>query len=135
MCSMEENQSYGSGTTWGWVSDDRMLIFGWTIPLMMEFAVCTYTSFPAALCLWLFYYSGYSCLLWSLHSSPPSASRTWAMHIHTTKPLPVSPRRFFLSSASFFPPFHFSLLPKGCTNSHEIMPNPSHISHHNQKEK
>lgn len=75
----------------GWVSDDRMLNFGQTIPLMMVFAVYTYTSFPTALCLWPFYYSGYSCLLWSPHSSPLSASRTWAMHIPTTKPLPVSP--------------------------------------------
>ncbi len=26
-------RSYGSGTTWGWVINDRILIFGWTIPL------------------------------------------------------------------------------------------------------
>ncbi len=31
LCSAE--QRYRSGTTWGWVNDDRIFIFGWTIPL------------------------------------------------------------------------------------------------------
>jgi len=29
-------QSYGFGTTWGWVNDDRTVIFGWTIPLTLK---------------------------------------------------------------------------------------------------
>lgn len=91
----------------GWVSDDRMLNFGRTIPLMMVFSVYTYTSFPTALCLWLLYYSGYSCLLWSPHSSPLSASRTWAMHIPTTKPLPVSPPSLLPRIGIFLFPFPF----------------------------
>ncbi len=33
LCSVEQRNSYGFGTTWGWVNDDRKFIFGWTIPL------------------------------------------------------------------------------------------------------
>ncbi len=29
----DELMSYGFGTTWGWVINDRIWIFGWTIPL------------------------------------------------------------------------------------------------------
>jgi len=32
-CSGEEINSYRFGTTWVWENDDRLLIFGWTIPL------------------------------------------------------------------------------------------------------
>ncbi len=28
--------SYEFGTTWGWIINDRIFIFGWTIPLMMD---------------------------------------------------------------------------------------------------
>ncbi len=33
LCSAEQTHSYRFGTTWGWVNDDRIFIFGWTIPL------------------------------------------------------------------------------------------------------
>ncbi len=33
LCSVEQRHSYRFGTTWGWVNDDRIFIFGWTIPL------------------------------------------------------------------------------------------------------
>ncbi len=33
LCSEDEWRSYGFGTTWGWVINDRIFIFGWTIPL------------------------------------------------------------------------------------------------------
>ncbi len=33
LCSAEQRNSYRFGTTWGWVNDDRIKIFGWTIPL------------------------------------------------------------------------------------------------------
>ncbi len=33
LCSAEQRKSYRFGTTWGWVNDDRIFIFGWTIPL------------------------------------------------------------------------------------------------------
>ncbi len=32
-CSEDEWRSYGFGTTWGGVINDRVFIFGWTIPL------------------------------------------------------------------------------------------------------
>ncbi len=35
LCSAEQRNSYRFGTTWGWVNDDRIFIFGWTIPLML----------------------------------------------------------------------------------------------------
>ncbi len=34
LCLAEQRNSYRFGTTWGWVNDDRIFIFGWTIPLM-----------------------------------------------------------------------------------------------------
>ncbi len=30
-CFTEQRKSYRVGTTWGWVNDDRTVIFGWTI--------------------------------------------------------------------------------------------------------
>ncbi len=33
MCSKDELSSYRFGTIWGWVINDRIFIFGWTIPL------------------------------------------------------------------------------------------------------
>ncbi len=33
LCSEDERRSYGIGTTSGWVINDRIFIFGWTIPL------------------------------------------------------------------------------------------------------
>ncbi len=33
LCSTEQRNSHRFGTSWGWVNDDRMFIFGWTIPL------------------------------------------------------------------------------------------------------
>ncbi len=35
MCSEDERRSYGFGMTWGWVVNDIIYIFGWTIPLML----------------------------------------------------------------------------------------------------
>ncbi len=33
LCSEDERRSYGFGTTWGWVINDRFFILGWTNPL------------------------------------------------------------------------------------------------------
>ncbi len=33
LCSEDEWRSYGFATTWGWVINDRIFIFGWTNPL------------------------------------------------------------------------------------------------------
>ncbi len=35
LCSAEQRHSYRFGTTWGWVNDDTIFIFGWTIPLIV----------------------------------------------------------------------------------------------------
>ncbi len=43
LCSAEQRNSYRFGTTWGWVNDDRIFIFGWTIPLrhaLLDVALC-----------------------------------------------------------------------------------------------
>ncbi len=34
LCSEYERRSYRFGTTWGWVINDRIVIFGWTIHLI-----------------------------------------------------------------------------------------------------
>ncbi len=33
LCSAEQRNSYWFGAAWGWVNDDRIFFFGWTIPL------------------------------------------------------------------------------------------------------
>ncbi len=33
LCSAEQRNSYKFGMTWGWVNDDRINFFWWTIPL------------------------------------------------------------------------------------------------------
>ncbi len=35
LCSAEQRHSYRFRTTWEWVNDDRIFIFGWTIPLTL----------------------------------------------------------------------------------------------------
>ncbi len=42
LCSEDERRSYGFVTTWGWVINDRIFIFGWTIPLI--FHICAFVS-------------------------------------------------------------------------------------------
>jgi len=32
LCTEDERRSYGFGTTWGWIINDRIFIFGWNIP-------------------------------------------------------------------------------------------------------
>ncbi len=34
----QQRNSYRFGTIWGWVNDDRIYIFGWTIPLMIPYS-------------------------------------------------------------------------------------------------
>ncbi len=38
LCSEDERRSYGFGMTWGWVINDRIFIFGWTIYLKSQVA-------------------------------------------------------------------------------------------------
>ncbi len=47
LCSEDERRSCGFGTTWGWVINDRIFIFGWTIPLS-EFSMCEWDT-PSAM--------------------------------------------------------------------------------------
>ncbi len=35
LCFKDERRSYRFGKTWGWVINDRILIFGWTTPLIL----------------------------------------------------------------------------------------------------
>jgi len=36
LCSAEERNSKRFATAWGWVNDDRIFIFGWSIPLSLS---------------------------------------------------------------------------------------------------
>ncbi len=44
--SEDDRRSYGFGTTWGWVINERILIFGCTIPLnlFILFSCCTFVT-------------------------------------------------------------------------------------------
>ncbi len=39
LCSAEQRKSNRFGTTWGWVNDDRIFIFGSSIPLSFRFSM------------------------------------------------------------------------------------------------
>ncbi len=54
-------------------NDMRVSKWCLNVHFLVELSCNDCVCFPTALCLWLFYYSGYSCLLWSPHSSPLSA--------------------------------------------------------------
>ncbi len=40
LCFEHEQRSYGFGTTWGWVLNERIFIFGWTIYLNSRYNQC-----------------------------------------------------------------------------------------------
>ncbi len=44
LCSEDERRFYGFGLTWGWGINDRIFIFGWTIPLNQKRHCATITS-------------------------------------------------------------------------------------------
>ncbi len=44
LCSEDERRSNKSGTTWGWVINDKIFIFGWTILLIETLAFSIYIS-------------------------------------------------------------------------------------------
>jgi len=45
LCSSEERNSYRFATNWAWVNDDRIFIFGWSIPLMKWKEMLLWTRF------------------------------------------------------------------------------------------
>ncbi len=67
LCSAEERNSYRFGTTLGWVNDDSIFIFGWTIPLTKYTCKAkTYTKY-LSVCLCLY-------STWWLHKDVPFSS-------------------------------------------------------------
>ncbi len=60
LCSEDELRSYRFGRTWGWVINDRIFIFGWTIPLTFKIRkskeVATDHFFPYCDILYIFFY-------------------------------------------------------------------------------
>ncbi len=51
LCSAEQTHSHRSGTTWGWVNDDWIFIFGWTVPLITNhITALTALNFSLKLC-------------------------------------------------------------------------------------
>ncbi len=63
LSSEDERRSYGFGTTWRWVINDRMFIFGWTIPLIQGYQLITPWYFCCTGLMWywigtMFMYQG-----------------------------------------------------------------------------
>ncbi len=42
LCSAEQRHSYRFGTIWGWVNDDIIFMFRWTIPLSVSYSLQPY---------------------------------------------------------------------------------------------
>ncbi len=52
LCSAEQRHSYRFRTTWGRVNDDRIFIFGWTIPLMALFTENLWIMYSSSEQIW-----------------------------------------------------------------------------------
>ncbi len=76
LCSEDERRSYGFGTTCGWVINDRIFIFGWTIPLNSSDWPKAWKKVTDVFCL---YRVIHPWLTWVLHLRGlwPCAERTW----------------------------------------------------------
>ncbi len=72
LCSAEQRTSFRFGTTWGWVNDDRIFIFGWTIPLSAEHSVFSRLNGYI-----IHVMSYYSVLIWSLPCSGVFMGKKW----------------------------------------------------------
>jgi len=44
LCSAEERKSYRFATAWGWVNDDSIFIFGWSIALSKKKCFCIFET-------------------------------------------------------------------------------------------
>ncbi len=53
LCSEDEQKTYGFGTTWGWVINYRIFLFGWTIPLIVIVIVLGENLFIIGTCLFV----------------------------------------------------------------------------------
>ncbi len=70
LCSAEQLNSYRFGTTWGWVNDDRIFIFGWTIPLSRNFGDLYFTGviiFQPTFYFYSLHFHAIICTFYSLH--------------------------------------------------------------------
>ncbi len=70
LCSAEQRNSYRFGTTWGWVNDDRIFIFGWTIPLSRHFGDLYFTGviiFQPTFYFYSLHFHAIICTFYSLH--------------------------------------------------------------------
>ncbi len=76
LCSAEQTHSYRFGSTWGWVNDDRIFIFGCTVPLR---SLILFVS-PAQVCL-----IGIAAKLCrtGLDTRPISNSTDWVALVHS----------------------------------------------------
>ncbi len=63
LCSAEQTHSYRSGNTWGWVNDDRIFIFGWTIPLITHYFILILIELDPG----LFWKKVVAVVIWLLH--------------------------------------------------------------------
>ncbi len=53
LCSKDEQRSYGFGTAWGWVINDRIFIFGWANPLRQWQTKAMISCHPLSDCCWV----------------------------------------------------------------------------------
>ncbi len=55
LCFKDEQSSYRFGTTWGWIINDIIFIFGWANPLILILKLCScdMTSLLLDLCLFI----------------------------------------------------------------------------------
>ncbi len=79
LCSAEQRNSNRFGTTWGWVNDDRIFIFGWTIPLSIFIAIAKNTFFFYACNEGIKDIQTFiqRCMKWSKHTNIMQTDLTW----------------------------------------------------------
>ncbi len=108
---LDEWRYYGFGMTWGWVINDRILIFGWTIPLKIKrrafYRILKMTlSHLQSLKVWL---SDIDISLWKNETKPSDTYKTHftgkhqtvqteSLRVHLCRCSPVTPLAVFVNS-------------------------------------
>ncbi len=94
LCSEDERRSYGFGTTWGGVINDRIFIFGWTVPLMKSCWSDTIWFYLKKILMYDCLIRGLKSLIWAglvaaAHSEKSEPQASWSV-LEDRVPLGVS---------------------------------------------
>ncbi len=83
LCSEDERRSYGFGTTWGWVINDRIFIFGWTISLSLCNVTTRYQTYSICFMRWRICMNWFNVIFTELYFSLAGHQRIVWIRLYT----------------------------------------------------